>query len=199
MKRTSLIALFLALAALPALVQEPGAPRPFVGAGNTAPRPGNFVELVEAFYDFAAGNLRTSFARRTFADSTPFITAIFDSAVHPESRLPVFEDRLQYDASEGAIPVHMNPDLDRNTAKVDLALRSVAGFTVTGGGVWSTTKNQYTGLATDYAGFTLRAARQIAGGGCDGAAGRTRSVATTSLSTRPSGWASRDPPPRRRR
>lgn len=107
------------------------------------------------------GRLRAAFSSRELRQGTPSVTVEFDNAVHPELQTPVFDNRLQYDSDVGPVPADLLVDIDKDTARLDLTLTDLGGFTVTGGGVWSETENKYTGLKSDYAGYLLNATRML--------------------------------------
>lgn len=59
----------------------------------------------------------------------------FDNALHPELRLPVFDNRLQYDEVER--PVGMDPDIDKEILSVDGSFADVGGFAPQVAGQWA--------------------------------------------------------------
>ena len=114
---------------------------------------------VDAAVAWAGGSARVSFDHRTFEEDTPFITLLFDDALHPELRVPIFDNRLQWDSAQGPQPVHAIPEIEKNVGKVAFVFDDVGGFVVTLDGVWSTTENETTGLEADYQGATVSAVR----------------------------------------
>lgn len=105
--------------------------------------------------------LTGAFVSREHTQGTPYVVNTYDNAVHPEFRTPLFEDRLQYDASEGALAHDLMPDIDKDTMRFEIDLPDLGGFTLYGGGVFATTANTTTGLESDYSGYTINASRQF--------------------------------------
>lgn len=114
---------------------------------------------IDAALAWKGGTARVSFNHRTFEEKTPFITLLFDDALHPELRLPIFDNRLQYDSAQGPQPIHAVPEISKDVGKIALVFDDVGGFVVTLDGVWSTTENEMTGLEADYQGTSLAAVK----------------------------------------
>jgi hypothetical protein len=108
-------------------------------------------------------SLRASFTRREFVEKVRSISLLFDDALQPELRTPIFDDRLQWDSAQGPQPIDGIPDIDKSTARLDLRLPDAGGFLVTAGGVWSATENQTTGLSSEFQGLSLATARPFLG------------------------------------
>jgi hypothetical protein len=87
------------------------------------------------------------------------VPVAFDDALHPELQIPVFDNRLQYDADVGVVPADLWPDIDKNKTRVDLVFNDLGGFTLTGNGVWSETENKYTNLKAEYKGYIVTLAK----------------------------------------
>ncbi|MBI2214670.1 MAG: hypothetical protein HYU52_13575 [Acidobacteria bacterium] len=102
-----------------------------------------------------------AFVSREHTQGVPALTNLYDSELQPELRTPLFEDRLQYDASEGPLPHDLMPDIDKDTYRFEVDLPDVAGFTLHGGGIFATTANTTTGLESDYSGYTVNASRRF--------------------------------------
>lgn len=117
----------------------------------------------EARFAFDAGSITASAARRELRQDVPFLTNQYDRGVHPELRTAIFDNRLTYGLGEGPLPLDVRPDIDKDITRVDFELANVAGFALSGGGVWSETENRYTGLTSDFAGYALSAARRLPG------------------------------------
>lgn len=115
----------------------------------------------EAKVGWHGGDLKARYTNRTLRQNYPNLTMTYDDAVHPELRVPIFDNRLQYDSAQGPLPVDLWPDIDKDIARLDLHLDNVGGFVVNAGGVWSETENKYTGLKADYSGYMVNAARRL--------------------------------------
>ncbi len=116
---------------------------------------------LETNFTWLGGALRAGFDKRELREGVPYVLNQFDRALHPELRTPLFDNRLQFGTGEGPLPIDLRPDIDKSIGRVDLVLPSVAGFAMTGGGVWSQTENRYTGLKASYSGYALTAARVL--------------------------------------
>lgn len=108
---------------------------------------------------FRGGSARVGYDHRELKNGDPYALLTYERAVHPVARTPIFDNRLLYDKTEGALPIDYRPDTHKNTGSVDFSLDSVAGFAVTGVGVLSSTENRYAGLEASYAGGMLALAR----------------------------------------
>ena len=64
--------------------------------------------------------------------------------------MPLFDNRLQFDDEVGLVPADLMPDIDKDTAHLNLQFNDAGGWIIRGGGVWSETTNRYTGLTADY-------------------------------------------------
>lgn len=115
----------------------------------------------EAKVAFEGGSLVASANHRTLKHQTNSVTHLFDDALHPELQVPVFDNRLQYDSAEGPMMADFWPDAEKTKYRLDLYLNDLGGFAVNAGGVWSDTKNRYTGYRATYQGYMLNAARVI--------------------------------------
>ena len=119
---------------------------------------------LEAKVAWRGGSLTGSATTREHRQRFPFVLTQYDDALHPELQVPVFDNRLQYDSDVGPVPADLWPEIDKDTARLDLELHDVAGFAVAGGAVWSETENRYNGLSSDYQGYMLNAARRFDNG-----------------------------------
>lgn len=118
----------------------------------------------DATIDWQGGQLRGSLQHRELRENVRAISLLYDDALQPELRIPVFDDRLQWDSAEGPQPVALKPDITKNIGKLALTFPDVSGFAVSLGGVWASTENEYSGLEADYRGFGVTAARAFDGG-----------------------------------
>ncbi len=104
---------------------------------------------------FGAGSVRLAYNHRELKNEDPYALFTYDRALHPVQRTPIFDNRLQYDATEGPLPVDYRPDVRKNTGTLDFTVHDVRGLSLTGIGVLSRTENRYTGLEATYAGGAL--------------------------------------------
>ena len=116
---------------------------------------------IDAAWAFGGGRVKASFLHRELRQKAPPITLLFDDALQPELRIPIFDNRLSFDSAEGPQEVHSRPDITKDVARVEVVLAGLAGFAVELGGVWSSTENENTGLAADYNGYLVTAAREF--------------------------------------
>lgn len=117
---------------------------------------------LEASWVWSSGRVGASFVSRELETTPTAISLLYDDALHPELRLPLFDNRVQYDSAQGPQPVDQRPDISKEVLRVDAELGQVGGFAVTGEGVWSTTENEMAGLEADYSGFLVTAWRSFA-------------------------------------
>ena len=113
----------------------------------------------EAIVGWKGGSLVGSWNHRTLSNSPQSVDTLFDDAVHPEARSPVFDNRLQYDSDVGTVPADLWPNQEKSVGRLDLNLNSVGGFAINIGGVLQDSKNKYTGYRATYKGTALNAAR----------------------------------------
>lgn len=118
---------------------------------------------LDALVTWLGGSLRASFLHRELRSDAPPVTFIPDDALQPELRIPIFDERLQYDSAEGPREIHRTPDVTKDVGKVRLAFGDVGGFSVQTGLVFAQTENDATGLQADYRGVYADAARALPG------------------------------------
>jgi hypothetical protein len=109
-----------------------------------------------------SGSVRGTYQAFETRHGTRSINNPYDNAIHPESRLPVFDDRLQYEGE--TLPYDLAADLDKSVMQLEYAANDVGGFAIGAAGTWSETENLYNGVKTDYAGYTMHAARAFDNG-----------------------------------
>lgn len=119
---------------------------------------------LEARYTGSVASVRASVSQRELRQVPAFLTLLYDDALQPELRTPLFENRVQWDSAAGPQPVDATPDVDKNVVRLDVLLPNLGGFALTGGGVWQETENQFTNLTMDYTGYVATAFRPIAKG-----------------------------------
>ncbi len=116
---------------------------------------------LEAQLAWTGGQVTASIVNREYEDNASPLSLLYDDALHPELRAPVFDNRLQYDSAEGPLPVGRQPDVDKEILEIDSSFDNVGGFALTAGGAWSTTENRFTGNEASYSGAIVTAARPL--------------------------------------
>jgi hypothetical protein len=110
------------------------------------------------------GEVKASYNRRTLDQGVRQISLLYDDALQPELRTPIFDNRLQWDSAEGPQAVDRRPDIAKDTAKLRADFTDIGGFTLGATGIWSSTENETAGFETSYTGANLLAARVFASG-----------------------------------
>lgn len=116
---------------------------------------------LDATLAWKGGQVKASFVHRELTQGGAATTLLFDDALHPELRLPLFDNRVAFDSAQGPLPVHQRPEISKDTGKLELSLPDVGGFAINAGGVWTTTENDLTGLESDYRGYMVNAAKSF--------------------------------------
>ena len=116
---------------------------------------------LEAQIAWQGGQVTASIVNREYTDDSNLLTLLYDDALHPELRLPVFDNRLRFDSAEGPLPVGVDPDIDKEILEIDGSFDDVGGFALTAGGAWSTTENRFTGNEASFSGAMVTAARLV--------------------------------------
>jgi hypothetical protein len=114
---------------------------------------------LEAQIAWDGGQVTASIVNREYEDTAAATTLLYDNALHPELRAPVFDNRLQFDSAEGPQVVGQVPDIDKEIIEIDGSFDDVGGFALTAGGAWSTTENLYTGNEASYSGAVVSATK----------------------------------------
>jgi hypothetical protein len=117
---------------------------------------------LDAKVAWITGFLEGSYTKRKLREDVTSIDFLYDRARHPATKLPVFDNRVQFDSLDGPLPVDVRQDTDKDIVKVNL-VQKAGEVSLTGNGVWSTTKNLYTDNEADYQGYFFSAARPFAG------------------------------------
>lgn len=111
-----------------------------------------------------SGEVKASYNRRTLDQGAGALTMLYDDALHPELRAPVFDNRLQFDSAEGPQVVGRRPEITKDTGKLSARFGDVGGFALGATGIVSTTENESAGLESTYRGANFAAARPFANG-----------------------------------
>jgi len=117
--------------------------------------------LIDLQYAWSGGMVRGELSHREFDEGTPFITLLYDDALHPEQRLPLFENRVQFDSADGPLPVDLVPEITKDRVKLEASFTDVHGFWVNLGGVYTETQNDTTNISSEYTGSVLSAVRRF--------------------------------------
>jgi len=116
---------------------------------------------LEAQWAWTGGQVRARFVHRELDQNPLSAGLLYDDALHPEKRAPLFDNRLQWDREEGVQEIDRAPKSTKDYFRLDSTFSDLAGFTVTAEGVWTETENEYTGLKSDYTGFLVNATRRL--------------------------------------
>lgn len=119
---------------------------------------------MDASWATARGAVKASYTRRTVSEDIRSIALLYDNALQPELRTPIFDDRLQWDSAEGPQAVDVRPDLEKNVAKLSASYTDIGGFALGGTGIAQTTENETAGLESSYGAIELHAARTFGKG-----------------------------------
>lgn len=92
----------------------------------------------------------------TFRDSAPDIRTQYDNAVHPQSLIDMFLNRVQYDDANGLLPVATTPGVSKQLHRVRARLDLPGDAALVGTFTQSTQENDDTGLQVDYTGVSGR-------------------------------------------
>jgi hypothetical protein len=106
-------------------------------------------------YEKRSWDLQYRFLGREFTNNSEKMTRVYDKAHRPnDPNLLVFEDRVQYDSTNGSLPYGVTPD----TKKMQHVLKGhwSAKGTVSGALAFSEIENENTNLKTKYDGGRLR-------------------------------------------
>lgn len=112
-------------------------------------------------YAWSGGTVTGSYEHRTLQEGTPFITLLYDDALHPELRLPLFDNRVQFDRDNGPQPIDQVPDVTKDRVKLQASFADVHGFLINVGGVWSETTNDTADISSEYLGSVLNVVRRF--------------------------------------
>lgn len=115
----------------------------------------------EAAFAFRKWAVKASFTQRDLTEAVEAIGFVYDRALHPELRTPVFTNRVGFDALAGVLPVDLRPDISKEITRLQATIPDAAGFAVNASGVWSKTTNEYANLDSDYAGYLLNTSRRF--------------------------------------
>lgn len=118
---------------------------------------------LDARVAWSTGFIDGSYTRRRLREDVESISLLYDRALHPELRKPLFDNRVQFDALNGPLPVDYLQDSDKNIVKVNVS-QTAGDLALTGNGVWSTIENLFTNNKADYQGYFVSAARPFAKG-----------------------------------
>lgn len=114
---------------------------------------------LDARVAWKGGQLAGTFSHRELRQDTPSVTLLYDRALQPELRTPIFDNRVIFDRLEGPQQADRLQDVDRDLARADLTLHDLLGFRASAGGTWSKTKNKFTSIETDSSGYDLALSR----------------------------------------
>jgi hypothetical protein len=116
---------------------------------------------LDARVAWMTGFVEGSYTKRKLREDVTSIDFLYDRARHPATKLPIFDNRVQFDSLDGPLPVDTLQDTDKNIIKLNLQ-QSAGAYSLTGSGVWSDTENLYTNNKADYQGYFFTVARPFA-------------------------------------
>ncbi len=116
---------------------------------------------VDGRWQWKTGSLEAEVSRRELRNEGAQSTLLYDRALHPELRTPIFDNRILFDALDGPLPVDAQPETDRTQGRVELSVAELAGFDVSASGAFAKTKNRQTEIEADYRGGSLLVSRPI--------------------------------------
>lgn len=118
-------------------------------------------------------------ANRDFRERAPSPRRVYELVEHPAQRTPLFRDRIQYDARNGALAYDVVPTTEKDIARLEIANANVAGFAVNLTGVRTNLTNTVTGNEVEYRGAALLLARRIGKAGNFSLRARTTTIDST--------------------
>jgi hypothetical protein len=101
------------------------------------------------------GFVRANYNSRSFSDDPSAVDFTYDRTLHPETRLPVFDNRNSFDALDGPVPIDVRSDTSKDTFGLDGLWASPKGFNLAAEGVWSETTNEGTDVKSEFNGYLL--------------------------------------------
>ncbi|MCM2257364.1 MAG: hypothetical protein NDJ94_17135 [Vicinamibacteria bacterium] len=116
---------------------------------------------IDGRWQWKTGALEANLSQRQLRNDAAGNTLVYDRALHPETRLPIFDNRVLFDSLNGAVPVDSQPETDRTQGRIELNVAELAGFDVTATGAFANTKNRGTEIESDYQGGTLLVSREL--------------------------------------
>jgi len=118
-------------------------------------------------------------ASRDFRERGASPTRLYELAEHPAQRKPLFNDRIQYDARNGALPYDVVPTTEKDIAKLEIANGDLGGFAVNLAGVKTELTNTSTGNQVEYGGVAFVLGKRIGTKGNLAFRARTYSIDST--------------------
>lgn len=116
---------------------------------------------IQARAVFGGWSLAARVANRDLRERAPSPQRVYELVEHPAQRTPLFRDRMQYDARNGALAYDVVPSTKKDIARVELANPNLAGFAVNLTGIRTDLTNASTGNEVEYRGASLLLARRV--------------------------------------
>ena len=117
--------------------------------------------------------------QRDLRERAPSPTRTYELVEQPALRTPLFRDRMQYDARNGALAYDVVPTTSKDVARVELANGNLGGFAVSLAGVKTRLTNTATDNEVEYRGASLLLARRMGTKGNLALRARTYSISST--------------------
>jgi len=131
---------------------------------------------VSARATFGAWSVTGGYSERDYRERGATPTRLYELAEHPAQRKPLFNDRIQYDSRDGALPYDFVPTTEKRTVKGSVANPDLGGFALSFGGVSTKVRNTSSGNEVEYDGFNLALARRVGKQGTFSLRARTYSI-----------------------
>ena len=116
---------------------------------------------VDLSWAFGQGYVRANYKNRSYSDDPTSIDFLYDRALHPEARTPVWDSRLSFDSLNGPIPIDVRSDTSKDTLGIDGLWASTKGLNIAAEGIWSETKNEGTNIRSDFNGYLLNVSKRF--------------------------------------
>lgn len=107
------------------------------------------------------GYVRAGYKSRGYSDDPTSVDFLYDRALHPELRTPVWDNRVSLDALDGPVPIDVRYDTSKDTFGLDGLWASPKGLNIAAEGIWSETKNEGTNVKSDYNGYLLNVSKRF--------------------------------------
>jgi hypothetical protein len=120
-----------------------------------------------------------AYIERDFRERGATPTRVYELAEHPAQRKPLFNDRIQYDAKDGALPYDFAPTTEKRTVRGEITNSNLGGFSLSLSGAGTKVTNMSSGNEVEYEGFNLAAAHRVGKKGTFSLRARTYTIDST--------------------
>lgn len=117
------------------------------------------MQEVKAGARFTKGRFSVDYtlATRTLEEKAPDITNVYDNAVHPQTALDVFRNRVSYDDENGPLVFEQTPKFSKTTHTIRAAVGLPGDGAISGNFTRSTSTNDTSDFGMDFTGLSGRA------------------------------------------